>query len=407
MKLNSLKIAQLACIPIFFEDFIPHQPSLFDMELNEITKTYALEKQAIHGFCNISATETNFTITQPSLRENVIALTSYSTARQRTMVCGVSVALFGHPFACLPEITDYINQKELKIYTAEANSPIFLALKEHVRSDLFYFSEYFGNQYSSGEFVGGIMHQDLQATSFQDNTFDLVLTSDVLEHVPDAIKAEKEIVRILKPGGAYCFTVPLLPFEPHDLILAELDAVGNIVYLAEPQYHGDPIRPEGILVFRLFSYNDLKMRFENLGCDINLYRFWSKTLGIMDTSSFVHVVRKNSLKASSVVATPEAAQNPNQPRAAIGRIEIESSLQLKLQESTFPASLKDVALAARLSEQASYIQTLNAEKTNLLVHIGQLQQWATTLEKQVLNSQANNLYNRFIARLHKLVRSGG
>ncbi len=40
--------------------------------------------------------------------------------------------------------------------------------------------------------------------------YDLVIHSDTLEHVPDPIKGLSECCRVLRPGGACCFTVPIV-----------------------------------------------------------------------------------------------------------------------------------------------------------------------------------------------------
>jgi GT2 family glycosyltransferase/SAM-dependent methyltransferase len=53
--------------------------------------------------------------------------------------------------------------------------------------------------------------EDLQALSFPDGSYDLVLTSETLEHVPDLDRALRETYRILSPGGRHVFTVPLDP----------------------------------------------------------------------------------------------------------------------------------------------------------------------------------------------------
>ena len=59
----------------------------------------------------------------------------------------------------------------------------------------------------------GLVHveypqEDIQALSWDDGTFDLVLTSETLEHVPDPRLALRETRRVLRPGGRHVFTVP-------------------------------------------------------------------------------------------------------------------------------------------------------------------------------------------------------
>ena len=59
------------------------------------------------------------------------------------------------------------------------------------------------------------------ALPFRDGTFDLVLASDVLEHIDDDALAAKEIHRVLRRGGSLIFSVPAHPwlFAPHDTAL--------------------------------------------------------------------------------------------------------------------------------------------------------------------------------------------
>lgn len=45
-------------------------------------------------------------------------------------------------------------------------------------------------------------------TSFPDNTFDIILCSEVLEHAPQPQQCLAEIRRILKPGGSAVFSTP-------------------------------------------------------------------------------------------------------------------------------------------------------------------------------------------------------
>lgn len=292
-------------VPIFFEDFDPAQTSLFDPELDKSASAYALERGTIRGLCNLGATETDFSVSSDNLREDVVSESTRSINRHRQVVCALSLAVFGCPHASLADIAEHVNRRALRVYMAEANSALFLFLKQHLDPYLLTYSEYFGDGFRSGEVVtDGITHQDLQQTSFDDESFDIVLTCEVFEHIPDALRAEREVVRILKPGGVYCFTVPFIPHGESDLVLAERSPDGEIRHFAEPQYHGDPIRPEeGILVYRVFTFNDLKRRFESLGCRFRTYRFWSKSLGILGDNGWVHVVRKNLKGGSSVGAS--------------------------------------------------------------------------------------------------------
>tara|TARA_B100000378_G_scaffold258244_3_gene237331 strand:- start:42221 stop:42958 length:738 start_codon:yes stop_codon:yes gene_type:complete len=84
-----------------------------------------------------------------------------------------------------------------------------------------------------------VRHEDLQALSFPDCRFDLVVTSDVLEHVRHPLSAFAEIFRVLKPGGLNLFTVPLQ--EPlRQQTTWRVDTSGpEDVHLLEEQYHGD------------------------------------------------------------------------------------------------------------------------------------------------------------------------
>ena len=60
----------------------------------------------------------------------------------------------------------------------------------------------------------GLVHveypeEDIQALSWSEASFDLVLTSETLEHVPDPHLALRETLRVLRPGGRHVFTVPV------------------------------------------------------------------------------------------------------------------------------------------------------------------------------------------------------
>ena len=65
-----------------------------------------------------------------------------------------------------------------------------------------------------GSIVDGVRSEDLTRLTYADASFDLVLTSETLEHVPDLKVALGEIHRVLVPGGRHIFTIPQLPHVP-------------------------------------------------------------------------------------------------------------------------------------------------------------------------------------------------
>jgi SAM-dependent methyltransferase len=100
-----------------------------------------------------------------------------------------------------------ITRSLLRVHNTESAGPIH---RELTPMPSYTASEYFSPAHRSGDTVNGVMHQDLMALSFPANSIDVVITSDVLEHVADPYLAHREIYRVLRPGGFHVFTVPFL-----------------------------------------------------------------------------------------------------------------------------------------------------------------------------------------------------
>ncbi|MDQ3543637.1 MAG: class I SAM-dependent methyltransferase, partial [Actinomycetota bacterium] len=54
----------------------------------------------------------------------------------------------------------------------------------------------------------GVLRGDATMLPFADGTFDAVVTSEVLEHIPNDTGALAELTRVLRPGGVLAATVP-------------------------------------------------------------------------------------------------------------------------------------------------------------------------------------------------------
>lgn len=92
----------------------------------------------------------------------------------------------------------------------------------------------------------GAVCQDITRLTFADASLDLIVSSDVLEHVPDAAAAFAESARVLRPGGAHVFTVPPRLVTRRRAFLRD----GDIEYVVlPPEYHSDPLDPGGVLTY--------------------------------------------------------------------------------------------------------------------------------------------------------------
>jgi SAM-dependent methyltransferase len=94
----------------------------------------------------------------------------------------------------------------------------------------------------------GYRSENLENLTFADNCFDIFITQDVMEHIFNPEMAFKEIARVLKPGGAHIFTVPLVRQSSKSVRCAQRTQKGNVIFLREPEYHGNPVNKSGALV---------------------------------------------------------------------------------------------------------------------------------------------------------------
>jgi SAM-dependent methyltransferase len=150
-------------------------------------------------------------------------------------------------------------------YATEQTSRYFRWLKQRYPSAVG--SEYFEDEHRDRlqnylyELIGAdevLRFEDATRLTLDDDSVDLVATSDVLEHVPDHRRALREFCRVLRPGGHLVLTVPFAWDRSESLRRARLTAKGDVEHLMEPEYHGDPMNDEGVLAFHTFGWDLLE-----------------------------------------------------------------------------------------------------------------------------------------------------
>lgn len=157
------------------------------------------------------------------------------------------------------------------VYEASAHGAFHDSLRRRSEQVGFrLWSSEFYDGWVPGEYYNGVRCEDLQQLTFGDGMFDLVTSSEVMEHVEDLERAMAEVRRVLKPGGWYIFSVPIDMDRPETLVRATRDARGERVDLHPPEYHGDPVRGErGVFTWRTFGA-DLPERMAAMGFEAAL-----------------------------------------------------------------------------------------------------------------------------------------
>ena len=106
---------------------------------------------------------------------------------------------------------------------------------------------------------------DLSQLGLRDESLDVLLTSDVFEHVREDEPAWREAYRVLKPGGYLILQVPRIG-EQETTETRVVVRNGEDVHLMEPEYHA-----EMTLVYRNYG-DDLYPRLASLGFAVLAWR---------------------------------------------------------------------------------------------------------------------------------------
>lgn len=233
----------------------------------------------------------------------------------------------------------------------------------------------------SGEYQDGVLCVDLCNIPFPADTFDLVITEDVFEHIVNYEKAMEEILRVLKVGGCHIFTVPV-----HENKKTE-SREGK-----QPVYHDDPVRPDdGTRVVTDWG-EDIKDIIEKYGYHVqvkNLHPFYAKEEVSDIDSDYEGYLRsakhlERYLKYNSVVIVAKKVTEA---------VDVKSNY-------IQPKSAEIVALNRKIRNKNDEIRALNDDNEMRGKHIVELDQELETAGKRITVLQAaDEEKNRHIRKL--------
>jgi len=253
--------------------------------MRSFDKALALLKNFRHhiiGRCNICGRRTIFLCKDlKTARESMFCLFCRSSSRDRH-VAKLFLSLSAPSSASISEIT---KKSGLSIYNTDTDDSFSAALRNY---PTYVSSGLFPDIKPGTEIKERVFCQDLERLSFKSETFDVVISEDIFEHVRDHGKGFREVYRVLKKGGFHIFTIPFL-FDRKTLV--RVDTSGpNDINLLPPEYHGDDIRSK-ILAYRTFGI-DLYDLLNSIGfqTSVDFSTYADKSFGIVD--SFVFASKK-------------------------------------------------------------------------------------------------------------------
>lgn len=161
-------------------------------------------------------------------------------------------------------IQEIIPEGEISVYEMSSSGALFRFMRRRYKD--FTCSEFY-EDVIPGASKEGVQCQDVQNLTFGNESFDLVTSTEVFEHVPDDLKGFKEIYRVLKMGGYFIFTVPLSDSEK--TVERAFIKDGRVEHRVPPEYHGDRIRGQNrVLTFRNYGM-DIRFRLESIGFEVD------------------------------------------------------------------------------------------------------------------------------------------
>ena len=228
------------------------------------------------GYCPICEKNVHFIKRGPWLRDHYRCSSCHSIPRYRALIDAIK--------RFYPEFAD------MHIHESSPNrgaSSHFIKTRCRNYSSSHYFSDV-----PRGAYRDGHRSEDLSALTFADNSFDLIITQDVFEHVMEPRMAFSEIARVLKPGGAHIFTMPWYPKLKTSVQRAMIEN-GQVVHLLDPVYHGNPVAKEkGSLVTFDWGQDFVDTIYHASGMYTTIYLQKDKRKGIDGEFLEVFISRK-------------------------------------------------------------------------------------------------------------------
>ena len=241
-----------------------------------------LKRGYVEGVCSFCGALGRFEGALRLARQEFACPACKATLRYRDQAAAI-LSQFAH--GCETSLDSFVQSEDcrrLSVYEAAIRGPFVRRFRKLPR----YTQSYFFEDLPLGEARQGVVCQDLERLTFADESFDLIVTSDVMEHVARPKAAIAEIARVLKPAGAHVFSIPIrFPIAKNSVERARI-VDGRIEHLLEPRYHRS-------------GEDEPSLVFTDFGCDL---LDWHRSVGMRARFFNSHRLIESSYYFPTVIA---------------------------------------------------------------------------------------------------------
>lgn len=254
----------------------------------------------LFGTCPVCGENAAFVGDFAIARESMLCSSCLTTCRYRTLALGVLRAIeraTGVRVPSLAALADVRLPRRFRVYDAQL--PFYYLTCAYPLPDLLAACKDIDVQVSRfrpRDPLGAPVdvrpfasNQNLERLTFADGSFDLVLTSDVMEHVRLDAAAHREIRRVLAPGGSYVFTVPHTRAQRdtiHRVVVHDANDPKRDEHVLPDEFHGDANDPENAaLSYRVYG-TELDDSLRALGFTVDYDDFDRPEVGVVRSQLF-------------------------------------------------------------------------------------------------------------------------
>lgn len=244
------------------------------------------------GYCSICESPVVFRSNGPWHRDELVCTGCGSIPRQRALM---SVLAMVRP-----------NWHELRLWEVAPAGPASNKLRAQCAA---YQGSHYWPDVPPGTERDGVRCEDLEHPTWADGSLDVVVSSDVFEHIVDVDQAQAQIARVLAQDGIHVWTAPQYRDLEFSTPRVRRTKTG-LKHLVPAEYHGDPVSADGALVTIDWG-RDLPDRVLSAsGLSTTVFRVESRAHGLLGEFLEVFVSRRGGDEpvAADVGNSQEALQ---------------------------------------------------------------------------------------------------